>query len=121
MRARLTSLLTLVGLSPALAQGWPALPAKGFVSGRAAVERDVADGNAIFVLKVRDVPVGKPARIVIPQYAYLINPGGEPTPVIVVQAEEANGIKLFGVRDLAGKESVAKEADLQLLGLKPPN
>ena len=59
--------------------------------------------------------------IMIPQYVYLIDGPSTKIPVIIVQAEEANSIRLFGVRDLGGKEHVAKESDLELLGDKPPS
>src|SRR4051812_10971628 len=104
MRILISSVLAFIGLSSAVAQGWPALPGRGFISGRPASEKDVNDGNAIFVLKSNDLPIGKPLRITIPQYAYLVEEGGRRTRVILVQAEEANGIKLFGVRDVEGKE-----------------
>src|SRR5271163_4873719 len=108
MRALLIILVAFLGISAALAQGWPTLPAKGFISGRAATDQDVADGNAIFVLKVYGTPVGKPLEIVIPQYAYLTKGGGKPARVVVIQAEAMRGIKLFGIRDMDGKESVVK-------------
>ena len=40
--------------------------------------------------------------------------------VILVQAEDANEIKLFGVRGLDGKEAVVKDGDLELLGTQKP-
>ena len=100
---------------------WPPLPTTGFVSGRAATDRDVTEGNAVFALRAYGVPFGKPLDIVIPQYAYLIKNGQQKTPVIVVQAEEGKGIKIFGIRDLDGKAATAKESELQLLGTHPPN
>src|SRR4051812_47434559 len=97
MKRLIAPFMSMLGLTTATAQEWPALRSVPSVSGRAAVEQDVADGKAIFVLKVEGVPAGKPVNIPIPQYAYLLNPGANPTPVILVQAEEANGTKLFGV------------------------
>jgi hypothetical protein len=128
MRPKLATLLIVLnavfsaflGVSAALAQAWPALPATGFVSGRPATDKDVADGNALFVLKAHGVYFGKPVDIVIPQYAYLLNKGSEPVPVIVIQAEQERNIKIFGVRGLDGDPSVVKEPELQLLGAKPP-
>ena len=105
----------------AAAQGWPALPDKGFILDRAATEKDVADGNAIFVTKSNGIIIGRPIAIVIPQYAYLLEDNDKRRPVIVIQAEDANGIKLFGVRDLNGKEYVTKETDLHVLGSELPN
>jgi hypothetical protein len=125
MRLKLATLLMVLGVvlgtSAALAQAWPALPATGFVSGRPATEKDVADGNALFVLKAHGVYFGKPVDIVIPQYAYLLHKGDKPVPVIVIQAEQERNIKIFGVRGLDGDPSVVKELELQLLGAKPPD
>ena len=101
-----------------MAQDWPILPSTGFISGRAATEKDVADGNAIFVLKAQGAIIGRPLEVVIPQYAYLNKEGHKQ--VILVQAEEANGIKLFGIRDATGKEYISEGSDLELLGTKPP-
>ncbi len=120
MRWKLATLLVVFGVSAALAQTWPALPTTGFVTGRPATDKDVTDGNALFVLKAHGVYFGKPLDIVIPQYAYLLKRGDKPVPVIVIQAEEARAIKLFGVRGLDGDVSVVKDFDLQLLGAKPP-
>ena len=121
MRAWLATLLVLWRISAALAQAWPALPTTGFVSGRPADDRDVAAGNAVFVLERYGVPFGKPVDVVIPQYAYLNKYGGKPVPVIVIQAEQERNIKLFGIRDFDGKLSTVKDTDLQLLGTHPPN
>ena len=101
-------------------QTWPALPATGFVSGRAATDKDVADGNAVFALRAYGIAFGKPLDIVIPQYAYLIRNGQQKLPVIVVQAEDGKGIKIFGIRDFNGKTATAKQSELQLLGTHPP-
>ncbi|HXX49699.1 MAG TPA: hypothetical protein VEI98_00210 [Xanthobacteraceae bacterium] len=113
------------GLAQALAQGpgqsWPPLPTTGFISGRAATDRDVAEGNAVFALRAYGIPFGKPLDVVIPQYAYLIKRGEPSLPVIVVQAEEGKGIKIFGYRDLNGKAATARESELKLLGTHPPD
>jgi len=103
------------------AQSWPPLPTNGFIAGRAATAKDVADGNAVFVLRAYGVPFGKPLDVTIPQYAYLTKRGQQPVQVIVVQAEQGKGIKIFGTRDLSGKAATARETEVQLLGTKPPN
>ena len=100
---------------------WPPLPTTGFISGRPATDKDVIDGNAVFALRAYGVPFGKPLDVTIPQYAYLRKKGHEPIPVIVVQAELGKGVKIFGVRDLNGKGATAKESELQLLGMHPPD
>jgi hypothetical protein len=96
---------------------WPPLPSKGFVTGRPAQKSDVANGDAVFVAAVKDVVIGKPLPIAIPQYA-LLHENHEW--VILVQAEEANGMKLYGVRGLDGKEAFVTETDLELLGRRMP-
>jgi hypothetical protein len=96
---------------------WPPLPSKGFVTGRPAHVSDVKNGDAVFVAAVKDVVIGKPLPISIPQYALLHNNHER---VIVVQAEEANGMKLIGVRGLDGKEAVVTDTDLELLGTEMP-
>jgi hypothetical protein len=50
-----------------------------------------------------------------------VNQDGRQKPGILIQAEEARGFKLFGVRDLDGMEHVATEIDLQLLGTRRPD
>ena len=97
---------------------WPTLPSTGFVTGRPAQKNDVANGDAVFVAAVKDVVIGKPLPITIPQYALLRDTKER---VILVQAEEANGMKLFGVRGLDGKEAVVTDADLELLGTQKPS
>jgi hypothetical protein len=121
MRLWLAALLAWLAISTALAQDWPALPTTGFVAGRPATDQDVADGNAVFVLKAYGIYFGKPLEIAIPQYAYLIKKGEKPARVIVIQAENGKGRKLFGIRDMDGKTAVVKDTDLQLLGTKPPD
>jgi hypothetical protein len=106
---------------PGAAQSWPILPKSGFIAGRAATDTDVADGNAVFVLRAYGVAFGKPLDVTIPQYAYLAKRGQQPVHVIVVQAEQGKGIKIFGVRDRSGKAATARESEVQLLGTNPPN
>mgnify|MGYP001292097093 CR=1 FL=1 len=120
MRIWLATLLTLLTMSAASAQDWPPLPTSGFMFGRAATDKDVADGNAVFVLEAYGIHFGKPIDIVIPQYAYLTKRNEKPVPVIVVQAEVGKGIKVFGVRGLDGDKSTVRDYELQLLGTKPP-
>jgi hypothetical protein len=109
------------GTSQAQQSPWPPLPDKGFISGRAATSDDVNQGNALFVAKVDDLIIGKPIAITIPQYAYWTDKRGHRVPVVVVQAEEAEGSQLFGFRDAQGKEHVATGPEMTLLGTKPPN
>jgi hypothetical protein len=117
--SRVLALFAIGGTTPGAASDWPPLPSKGFVAGRPAQKSDIANGDAVFVAAIKDVVIGKPLPIPIPQYALLRDTHER---VILVQAEDANGIKLFGVRGLDGKEAVVKDTDLELLGTqKPPN
>ena len=95
------------------------LPATGFLTGRAATEKDVEDGNAVFVAKVGDKSIGTPVPIAIPQFAFWSHPDGK-TLVVIVQAEEANGMQLFGFRDASGNETVATGPEIELLGTSRP-
>jgi hypothetical protein len=129
MRAALAAvalIATLATVAPSTAQqgspqSWPPLPTSGFISGRAATDKDVADGSAVFVLRAYGVAFGKPLDVTIPQYAYLTKRGQQPVPVIVVQAEQGKGIKIFGIRDSSGKAATARESEVRLLGTNPPN
>ncbi|MFO1160027.1 MAG: hypothetical protein U1E60_14390 [Reyranellaceae bacterium] len=100
---------------------WPPLPTKGFISGRPAQVQDVKDGNAVFVAKVGDAVIGKPLAIVIPQFAFWTDSNGKKVPVVIIQAEEANGIHIFGFRDAAGADHAATGPEIELLGATPPN
>ena len=110
-------LLVLGGASAAATAEWPPLPSSGFVTGRPAQKEDVAKGNAIFSAVINGVVVGKPLPIKIPQYA-LLRDGRKP--IILVQAEVANGMKVYGVRGLDGKQQVVTESDIELLGTQKP-
>jgi hypothetical protein len=114
---RVLALLMIGGTMAGATSDWPPLPSKGFITARPAQKSDVSNGDAVFVAAVGDLVIGKPLPISIPQYALL---HGKHERVIVVQAEEANGMKLFGVRGLDGKETVATETDLELLGTQIP-
>ena len=125
MLARLAAFLFALGVAAAAAAqtapvNWPPLPTKGFVSGRPATDKDVAAGNAVFVLKAYGTYFGKPMDIAIPQYAYFTKRSEKPEPVLVIQAEIGKGIKLFGVREFDGKTATARDYELQLLGTTPP-
>jgi hypothetical protein len=119
MRLWLITVLTILGISAALAESWPPLPTSGFISGRPATDKDVIEGNAVFALRAYGAPFGEPLDVTIPQYAYLKRRGQQPIPVIVVQAELGKGLKIYGVRDLNGKSGTARESELQLLGTHP--
>jgi hypothetical protein len=115
---RILGIAGAAGTAAAADLDWPVLPAQGFISGRPASQADVNNGGAIFVASMGDKIIGKPIGMQIPQYARLKDTGAR---AIVVQAEEANGMKLFGVRTLDGKEMVTTDSDLELLGTQKPN
>jgi hypothetical protein len=115
--ALVAAAIALSGAAVAQDQGWPALPGTGFISGRPAVDADVDKGDAIFVGTKQGKAIGKPLPIAIPQYGVLTVPN---LPVIIVQAEEVNGEKLYGARDFQGGEYVVKAEHLKLLGTKKP-
>ena len=111
------ALFTIGGTSVGVSSDWLPLPTKGFIAGRPAHKEDVVKGDAVFVVDVKDTVIGTPLSIPIPQYARLIQTNER---VFVVQAEEANGMKLFGLRGFDGQETMATERDLELLGTEPP-
>jgi hypothetical protein len=113
-----TSLASFAVGTIAMAADWPNLPTKGFIAGRAAEQRDVANGDAIFVAAAGGVVIGKPIPIRIPQYARMHNTHEI---VIVVQAEEANGMKIVGTRSADGTTALSLDADLDLLGTQIPH
>jgi hypothetical protein len=119
LRATIAGLAAVLmfGAVAVAAEAWPPLPSTGFITGRAAVAADVEKGNAIFVGMKQGKPVGKPIAVPLPQYGILTVPN---LPVIVVQAEDVDGEKLFGTRDFAGGEYVVKQEHLKLLGTKKP-
>jgi hypothetical protein len=100
-------------------EAWPPLPKQGFIAGRTATRADVAAGRAVFSAESSGVAAGKPLKIAIPQYAYY-KEGDKRTPVIVVQAEEAQGLMLVGVRLANGKSLILPLKSIQLLGKTPP-
>jgi len=115
--AQLLACVGIVMSTAAAAAEWPPLPTQGFIKGRAAQQDDVVKGNAVFAAVANGVVVGKPIPIAIPQYAQL-RAGHDR--VIVVQAEVANGLRVYGVRRLDGKSSVVAETDVELLGTTRP-
>lgn len=116
----LGSLLALVSSSASSAnRAWPALPKSGFIAGRLATEADLKRGDGVFLSLIDGKPGGAPASIRIPQFAYLVEKG-ERRPVVVVQAETNERGTFVGMRDAAGHEYVATDAEVVLLGSKRP-
>jgi hypothetical protein len=81
------------------------------VYGRTATDADVNAGRAVFAVG------GEPVELDIPACAIVSEEGvGEPTPVIVVQAERLeDGTVAVGYRFLDGGTGIATLAELELL------
>jgi hypothetical protein len=101
---------------------WPDLPERAFVRGRPATESDVSAGRAAFVLQPQDGQMPTALRIEIPQYAYHRDGAtGVRTPGIVIQAEQAAGTRVVGMRTLEGDELMAGLVEeFEFLGTSRP-
>ncbi len=101
---------------------WPNLSDTCFVKGRPANADDVKDHCAVFVAMSEGKSVGKPLHVAIPQYAYHVDKKtGEKTPVILIQAEDAMGMKMAGFIVVGPNNMMVDLMDsLQLLGTKKP-
>lgn len=100
---------------------WPDLANIGFVSGRAATEDDVREGNAAFVLSADGRAIGRPISVDIPQYALHVDEEtGEKTPCILIQAEAGGDQQLAGARYLDGQIGAGFLREFQLLGTQQP-
>ncbi len=117
--AVLLSFLGLSGSVSAESVDWPPLPKNEFMVGRAATKADVEAGRAVFVAAQGDALIGKPIAIEIPQYAWHKD-GEKRTPVVIIQAEEANGQQIVGAVQGNGKFLAATLAEFELLGRNPP-
>jgi hypothetical protein len=103
---------------------WPLLPTVGFIRGRAASEKDVNDGNAVFVAaESNGTIIGKPLQIEIPQYAYWDDEeSGDRLRVIVIQAELAKGYEMIGFKNIeTGELGAGLRQEFELLGTKIPS
>jgi hypothetical protein len=125
MRLCLILLLVLIlgtEMATALAQNpeWPPLPKTGFIAGRSATQQDVADGNAVFSAEKNGKVIGIPLPVQIPQFALWDDGKGHKVPVIVIQAEFANGFEIFGLHDANGKYLACTRPELTLLGQTHP-
>jgi hypothetical protein len=87
---------------------WRSTPA---VYGRTATEADVNEGSAVFAVG------GEPVELDLPACAIVREEGvGEPTPVIVIQAERLDdGTVACGFRLLGGGTGIADLDDVELL------
>jgi hypothetical protein len=88
---------------------WRATPA---VEGRTATESDVNAGRAVFAVGGEPVEIDLPACAVVSEEHV-----GEPTPVIVIQAERLDdGTVAVGYRFLDGGTGIAEFDDVEFLG-----
>ena len=87
---------------------WRATPA---VEGRAATEMDVDAGRAVFAVD------GEAVELDLPSCAIIREEGvGEPTPVIIIQAERLeDGTVAVGFRLVDGGTGIADLTDVELL------
>lgn len=118
----LTMLLLLVPISLfAQETGWPDLSTFKSVSGRVANETDIASHSAVFVLKSDGKYIGTPISITLPQYAiYTDAETNKKHQVVIVQAESAKGMNMYGAIDIhSGKGVVSLDTDFELLGKNP--
>lgn len=118
MNKALASFLFLVAIT-ASAADWPPLPKEKFVTGRAATAADVTADKAAFSAQSEGKVVGKPLRIVVPQYAYYTQ-DGKKVPAVIIQAEEAMGLQIIGARLVNGQKIVDAITQFEFLGTKPP-
>jgi hypothetical protein len=83
-----------------------------FTEGRAATDADVAQGRAIFAVG------GEPVELDLPACAIVTEEGvGEPTPVILIQAERLDdGTIAVGYRLVDGGTGIASLDEVELLG-----
>ena len=87
---------------------WQKTPA---VSGRSATEDDVNAGRAIFAVGGEPLDLDLPACAIVREEQI-----GEPTPVIVIQAERLDdGTIAVGYRLLDGGNGIAPFEDVELL------
>jgi len=111
-------LLAVCSVTASAEGTWPPLPKTGFVAGRAATQADVNSGSAGFAISGNGV-VGSPLSITIPQYAYF-NDNGTMVPVVLIQAEAAQGKQLAAGKKADGSIVVGFLSDFTLLGTQPP-
>lgn len=81
------------------------------VSGRPATDEDVSAGRAVFAVRGEPVALDLPACAIVTEEDI-----GEPTPVIVIQAERLeDGTVAIGYRFLDGGTGIASLDEIELL------
>jgi hypothetical protein len=92
---------------------WPPFPPNGFVSGRRATEDDIAAERAAFVLRAPSGElVGKPRVMALPRLGFS-EVGGERELVVAIQAEEAQGKLVLGLRRADGSLAICSGAEFE--------
>ena len=81
--------------------------------GRPATQSDVAAGWAAFATSGAE---SRPIDLGIPRCAFHVDQAtGKKTPVILIQAEEAKGLKMVGYRFIGGGDGACLLSELELL------
>jgi len=121
MKRLLAALTSVFATSSANSQAvqWPPLPINEYISGKAAVEEDVAAGRAVFVARKDGVQIGKPSAVLVPQYAWYLDKGRK-VPAILIQAEDVGPRKLVGAKLTTGEYVAGFSSDFVLLGKNAP-
>jgi hypothetical protein len=117
LRTCLVLALSLSG-PVAWADDWPPLPKQGFITGRAAQAADVQNGDAVFVAAVDGQVIGRPMAVRIPQYVAVKGPPR--VKGILVQAEAAQGVEMYGILTADGQSLVTLSSEVELLGTRRP-
>ncbi len=97
---------------------WPDINGFDVVSGRHAIEQDIAEQKAVFVAKTDEGYIGIPIDIKLPQFAiYTDSEKNEKYPVVIIQAERAQEMDMYGainLQDGSGIISIPSDFDLLL-------
>ena len=91
---------------------WQATPC---ISGRTATRADVAQGIAVFVLEPSGGARVSPVDMKLPAYGRQIQADERRIPVVIIQAENASGQTLLGVRYLTGGNGVCMPHEVEIL------
>ena len=87
--------------------------------GRQATEEDIKTGSAVFVLRENESNklCGKPLDLILPQYALHTDENGKITKVVLIQAENYQGIDYCGCVVISDRTEIACTLpELKLLG-----
>ena len=106
-------------------QLWKPIRAEGLSSvsctkGRLATEEDVQAGTAVFYLKGGGDSGPQPYPMDLPAFALYSDGTCPPIPVVIIQAETADGQVLIGVRPLSGGNKLCLLSDCTLVSLPHP-